>query len=69
MHGPCDQDSKHVLASTKTDASGRFMFPRAKMGTTHYLHFFCGGFDPMQITVKMRWFAKGNLRVRLDVAT
>jgi hypothetical protein len=65
----CHSEPKHVLASTKTDAHGHFEFPRAKMWTTHYLYVMCDGFDPIQITVKLRWFAKGNLRIKLVIAT
>jgi hypothetical protein len=65
----CHSEPKHVLASATTDSKGHFKFPRAKMGTTHYLNISCYGFEPMQITVKLRWFAKRNLRIRLDTAT
>lgn len=65
----CHSEPKHILASTKTDAHGHFEFPQAKMWTTHYLYVMCDGFDPMQITVKLRWFAKGNLRIQLHIAT
>jgi uncharacterized GH25 family protein len=68
-HGSCDQDSKHVLASTTTDTNGYFAFPPVKSGTIHYLHFQSKGFDPMQITVKTRWFARRNLRIKLVIAT
>ena len=65
----CHSEPKHVLASTTTDSKGRFRFPHAKIGTTHYLFVYCPGFDPMQINVKLRWFARRNLRIRIDVAT
>jgi hypothetical protein len=69
LHGDCGQESKNILASTATDAKGYFAFPKAKMGTTHYLHLEHYGFDPMQIKVKLRLFAKGNLHIRLHIAT
>ena len=65
----CDAAYKRVLATTRTDANGHFAFPKAKIGTTHYLHFQSNGFDPMQITVQLRRFAKGNLRIKLYIAT
>jgi hypothetical protein len=65
----CHTEPKHILASTTTDSKGRFKFPQPKMGTTHYLYVTRNGFDPMQITVKLRWFAKGNLRIQLAIAT
>jgi hypothetical protein len=65
----CHFEPKHVLASTTSDSNGRFKFPHAKMGTTHYLFVSYPGFDPMQITVKLRWFAMGNLRIQLQIAT
>lgn len=67
--GDCDQDPKHVLASTTTDVNGHFAFPRAKMGTTHYLHVRCNGWDPMPFSVKMRRLARTTLRIRLRTAT
>jgi hypothetical protein len=65
----CHSEPKHVLVSTTSDSKGRYKFPHAKMGTTHYLFVYCPGFDPMQITVKLRWFAKRNLRIKLVIAT
>jgi hypothetical protein len=65
----CHVEPKHVLASTTTDSKGRFKFPQPKMGTTHYLYVTRNGFDPMQITVKIRWFAIRQLRIRISVAT
>jgi hypothetical protein len=65
----CHSEPKHVLASTTSDSEGRFKLPHAKMGTTHYLFVYCSGFDPMQITVKLRWFARRHLRIKLIIAT
>jgi hypothetical protein len=65
----CHLEPKHVLASATTDADGHFMFPHTKMGTTHYLYVTAHGFDPEQITVKLRRFAKENLRIQIKVAT
>jgi hypothetical protein len=65
----CHFEPKHVLASATTDAKGRFIFPHTKMGTTHYLYVTAHGFDPEQITVKLRRFAKRNLLIRINVAT
>jgi hypothetical protein len=65
----CHSEPKHVLASTTTDSKGHFKFPHTKMEAMHYLYVNRSGFDPMQITVKLRWFAKGKLRIKLIVAT
>ena len=65
----CHSEPKHVLSSTTTDSNGRFKLTHAKMGSTHYLYVYCPGFDPMQITVKLRWFARRNLRIKLHIAT
>jgi hypothetical protein len=65
----CHFELKHVLASTTTDSKGRFRLPHTKMGTTRYLYLSHYGFDPMQITVKLRWFARRNLRIKLVIAT
>jgi|ERR1039458_2888683 hypothetical protein len=65
----CHFEPKHFLASTTTDSKGRFRFPHTKMGIAHYLYLSHYGFDPMQITVKLRWFARRNLRIKLVIAT
>jgi hypothetical protein len=65
----CHTEPKHILASTTTDAEGRFKFPPMKKGNAHYLSLSCRGFDPMQITVRLRWFARRQLRIRLSIAT
>jgi hypothetical protein len=65
----CHFEPKHVLTSARTDADGHFIFPHSKMGTTHYLYVTAHGFDPEQITVNVQRFAKGNLRIRLHIAT
>jgi len=65
----CHFEPKHVRASTTTDSEGRFKFPHAKMGSTHYLYLSQSGFDPMQITVKLRHFAHAEVRLQLVIAT
>lgn len=65
----CHSEPKHVLSSTATDSKGYFKLPHARIGSTHYLYVYCSGFDSMQITVKLRWFAKNNLRIKLVIAT
>jgi hypothetical protein len=65
----CHLEPKHVLASTTTDSKGSFRFPNAKMGSTHYLFLNQSGFDPMQIAVKLRHFARAEVRVKLAIAT
>ncbi|MGA2634546.1 MAG: carboxypeptidase-like regulatory domain-containing protein [Terracidiphilus sp.] len=65
----CHFEPKHALASATTDANGLFVFPDTKMGTTHHLYVSAYGFDPEQITVKLRHFAKRNLLIRIKVAT
>lgn len=65
----CHSESEHVLASTTTDSEGRFRFPHAKMGTIHYLHVSCNGWNPMQLQVKIRRFARSNLLIKLHIAS
>jgi hypothetical protein len=65
----CHSEPKHVLASTTTDSKGYFRFLHAKTGSTHYLYLTQTGFDPMQITVKLRLFARAGLRLNLVIAT
>jgi hypothetical protein len=65
----CDSTYKRILSSTTTGANGQFAFQQAKSGTTHFLRVSHYGFDPLQITVKLSHFAKGNLKIRLHIAT
>ena len=65
----CFREPKHILRSTTTDANGHFAFPNAEVGTTHYLHLYSPGFDPMMITVKLRLFARAKSLIKLTVAT
>jgi hypothetical protein len=65
----CHFEPKHVLASTTTDSEGRFRFPHAKMGTIHYLHVSCNGWDPMQLQVKIRRFARASPLIKLHIAS
>jgi hypothetical protein len=64
-----DATFTRVLASTTTDANGRFAFPQSKLGTTHYLNVQSKGFDPMHITVVLKGIAKGHVKIQLRVAT
>jgi hypothetical protein len=66
--GDCAKDPRYVMASVTTDANGHFAFPKAKLGSTHYLHLHSMGFDPMQITVKLRLYARSELRIKLVIA-
>jgi hypothetical protein len=69
LPGDCSQEPSHVVASAKTDEKGHFSFPSAKTGRTYYLHLSCPGFDPMQIAVKLRFYSRSGVRIKLRVAT
>ncbi|MGB8259891.1 MAG: carboxypeptidase-like regulatory domain-containing protein [Terracidiphilus sp.] len=62
-----DPKTKQVLATATTDANGRFRFPRAKLGSVHTLYVLARGFDPLQVTVKIRLVARGGLKLRLRI--
>ena len=64
----CDSTYKSVLASVTTGTNGHFALPSAKNGTTHFLRLRHYGFDPMQITVKIGRFARGELNIQLHIA-
>jgi hypothetical protein len=64
----CDASFMHVLASTQTDEKGRFRFPKAKSGSTHFLRLEVHGFDPMHVTVLIRRLARTKLCIRLTIA-
>ena len=65
----CAREPGHILASTKTNANGFFSLPGAEKGKAYYLHLSSPGFDPMQITVKLRFYSWGRLRIKLHIAT
>lgn len=68
LHGDCTQGS--IVATKETNAHGHFSLPKAKEGKqTYYLHVSSPGFDPMQITVKLKFFARAGVRIRLHIAT
>jgi hypothetical protein len=61
----CDSTYKHVLASTKTDANGRFSFSHAKLGSRHYIKVDYPNFNEVHMPVKIWPFAKADLKVSL----
>jgi hypothetical protein len=63
----CDSTFSRVLGSVTSDADGHFAFPRAKIGSTHYLSIHARGFNPLRITVKLRYFARPQLHVKLPI--
>ena len=69
LHGDCTQAPSHVVATTETNPHGHFSLPKAKTGKIFYLHVSSPGFDPMQITVRLKFFARAGVRVRLHIAT
>jgi hypothetical protein len=67
MVDDCDPTFSRVLGSATSDADGNFAFPLAKIGSTHYLSFHARGFNPLRITVKVRYFAREKLIVKLPI--
>jgi hypothetical protein len=65
----CDSTYKRVLASTTTDANGRFSFAHAKYGTVHYLNVRYPNFQLIHIPATLRFFARGGLRIHLIPGT
>jgi hypothetical protein len=65
----CDATFSLVHSTTTADADGYFAFPDAKIGSTFHLQAKSLGFDPMRITVKLRRFARAELRIELVIAT
>jgi len=64
-----DPTFNQVLSSTTTDAKGHFTFQYAQIGSTYYLQAKCHGFNPTRITVKLRHFARAEMRIKLWIAT
>jgi hypothetical protein len=63
----CDPTFSRVLATTTTDSTGYFAFSGTKIGSNHYLRFRSRGFNPLEISVKLRHFAPAQLRVKLPI--
>ena len=63
----CDPTFNRVLVSTTTDANGRFSFTQAKNGTVHYLNVRYPNFDLTRIPVKLRFFARSEVHIKLHV--
>ena len=62
----CDRGFERVLGSTTSDRNGVFSLPRDGR-STHYLSFRAAGFNPLHITVELRQFSHGRLKVRLPI--
>jgi hypothetical protein len=58
-----------TLYSTASDARGKFSFARGTVSTPVKLWIHHDLFKPVQYTVGLRWFAPGQLRIVLPVAT
>ncbi len=65
----CDPAYSRVRASTKTDTSGYFSFPHAKLGSKHYLKIDFPAYQEMRMPVKIWPFAKAELRIWLTPGT
>lgn len=62
-------DWKNVLASTKTDAGGRFSFETPKRGKLFYIRLSAPGMNIYELRVRIKRHAKQKLTIRLSVAT
>jgi len=69
LHGDCTREPNRIISSTVTNLGGHFHLPSAKAGKAHYLHISSPGFDPMQITVMLKFFVGARLRIQLHIAT
>jgi len=67
LHGDCTEGP--ITAKTATNDHGHFSLPNAKQAKAYYLHVSSPGFDPMQITVKLRLCTRAGVRIRLHIAT
>jgi hypothetical protein len=65
----CDSTFGHVLASTKTDATGHFTFPHAIQGSRHYLKIDFRNYQEVHMPVKISPFSKSELRIWLTPGT
>ncbi|HUB52505.1 MAG TPA: carboxypeptidase-like regulatory domain-containing protein [Terracidiphilus sp.] len=69
LHGDCTRAPNRVISSTVTNLKGRFTLQSVKNGRIHFLHVSAPGFDPVQITVRIRLFAQAGVRIQLRIAT
>ncbi len=65
----CDSSYNRVLTSTKTDASGHFSLPHAKLGSKHYLKIDFPAFQEVHMPVRICPLAKAGLRIWLTPGT
>jgi hypothetical protein len=61
--------SGRTLATVTTDPNGRFSFPNTGPGLACQLQTSAYGFNPTVIKVKLRHFARSELRILLHIAT
>jgi len=62
-------DWKNVLASTKTDAGGRFSFEPPKRGKLFYIRVSAPGMNIYELRVRIDKHAAQELTIHLSVAT
>ena len=65
----CDSTYTRVLASTKTDATGRFSLPNAMLGSKHFLKVDFPNFQEVHMPVRISPTAKAELRISLTPGT
>jgi len=65
----CSSDWKNVLASTKTDAGGRFSFEPPKRGKLFYIRVSGPGMNIYELRVRINKHSAQELTIHLSVAT
>ncbi len=64
-----DETANKVLATVTTDAQGRFAFPHAPSGTSHFLHLRARGFNPLEVIVKVGGLPRPTLHLKMPIAS
>lgn len=65
----CNNNWKDCEASTATNKDGDFSIPAMTEKKIYFLRLSADGFNPTEIKVRTRLFAKKNFKVRMIVAT
>jgi hypothetical protein len=62
-------DWRTVLRTTTTDSSGRWSLPPIPGQRVYYFRFVAGGFDPLQVRIKLSHSKGSDLKFELTIAT
>jgi len=65
----CENTNKLVVAWAISDSSGHFVLPKLSSNGPYQILVSSNGFDPMRMTIKLRFLAPKQLRIKMHIAT